>query len=308
MNSEDKNERIYAKKTKREELKSKGLFTCLWILFFLVIIMIFLIKREDIKSNLVSTHFFERVFGKTPTEISEKTEKTPQLDSENKTPKVAPSFERTQKGKGAKPSLIEIKPANSENTQKPENSPVAETGPAEPPVSRPVEETQISGAEEDYNPPKPEEEKNVRASATAISSSAKLCFVKIDSNGKVSRYSVTRTILKNDSPMTTSLNLLIEGPNSSEKAAGCQTLIPEGTKLLGATVKDGVAYLDFNERFMFNPLGMEGLLGQLSQIVYTATEFSTVDSVQFLIEGTKQNYLGLEGIWIGTPLTRESLK
>ena len=42
------------------------------------------------------------------------------------------------------------------------------------------------------------------------------------------------------------------------------------------------------------------------QIVYTATEFSTVKSVQFLIDGQKKEYLGSEGVWIGSPLSRTS--
>ena len=42
------------------------------------------------------------------------------------------------------------------------------------------------------------------------------------------------------------------------------------------------------------------------QIVYTSTEFSTVDSVQFLIDGNKKDYLGSEGQWIGSPLSRAS--
>ena len=84
------------------------------------------------------------------------------------------------------------------------------------------------------------------------------------------------------------------------------SLIPSGSKLIGASVKDGVATLNFNENFEFNTYGVEGSIGQLMQIVYTATEFSTVKSVQFLIEGEKKEYLGSEGQWIGTPLARSS--
>ena len=84
------------------------------------------------------------------------------------------------------------------------------------------------------------------------------------------------------------------------------SLIPEGTKLLGASVKNGVATLNFNENFEFNTIGVEGYIGQLMQIVYTATEFSTVKSVQFLIEGQHKDYLGSEGQWIGSPLARSS--
>ena len=39
------------------------------------------------------------------------------------------------------------------------------------------------------------------------------------------------------------------------------------------------------------------------QVVYTATAFSNIDSVQFLIEGAKQDYLG-EGVYVGAPLPR----
>ncbi|QTQ17448.1 GerMN domain-containing protein [Treponema parvum] len=67
-----------------------------------------------------------------------------------------------------------------------------------------------------------------------------------------------------------------------------------------------MAFLNFSEEFEYNPYGVEGYLGQLMQIVYTATSFSTVDSVQFLIEGQKKDYLGSEGVWIGSPLARSS--
>ena len=98
----------------------------------------------------------------------------------------------------------------------------------------------------------------------------------------------------------------IKGPNSSEAAKGYKSLIPSGTRLLSASVRDGIAYLNFSEDFEFNYVGVDGYLGQLMQIVYTATEFSTVKGVQFLIEGQKKEYLGSEGVWIGTPLARNS--
>ena len=83
-------------------------------------------------------------------------------------------------------------------------------------------------------------------------------------------------------------------------------LIPSGTRLIGASVKNGVATLNFNENFEFNSYGIEGCMAQLMQIVYTAREFSTVKSVQFLVEGEKKDYLGTEGQWIGSPLSRAS--
>lgn len=135
---------------------------------------------------------------------------------------------------------------------------------------------------------------------------ATLFFVAIAPDGSVSRKSVKRMLPKSDSPLTDSINALLAGPLPSERGKNCMTLIPEGSKLLGASIKNGIATLDFNERFEFNGLGVEGYVAQLMQIVYTATEFSTVSSVQFLIEGERRDYLGSEGQWIGTPLSRNS--
>ena len=116
-----------------------------------------------------------------------------------------------------------------------------------------------------------------------------------------------REIPKSSSPLTDSINYLLKGPDYTSKAEkDFTTLIPPNSKLLGARVEDGVAYLNFNSDFEFNTNGSVGSQNQLMQIVYTATTFSTVKSVQFLIEGKKQNYLGSEGIWIGSPLSRGS--
>jgi len=57
---------------------------------------------------------------------------------------------------------------------------------------------------------------------------------------------------------------------------------------------------------MYNRYGIEGYAGQLKQIVYTATNFSTVKDVQILIEGQPRDYLGGDGVYIGKPLSRAS--
>ena len=102
------------------------------------------------------------------------------------------------------------------------------------------------------------------------------------------------------------INAVIKGVNEEESNRGLMSLVPEGSELLGATVSDGVALLDFNESFEYNNFGFQGTLYQLKQIVYTATAFPTVSSVQILINGEKCDYLGSEGVFIGSPLTRES--
>ena len=77
---------------------------------------------------------------------------------------------------------------------------------------------------------------------------------------------------------------------------------------LKAWVQDSVAYLNFSESFMFNPLGGDGLRAQVRQVVWVATEFPTVRSVQILIEGKKVQYLGGDNVAVGQPLTRQSMK
>jgi spore germination protein GerM len=128
--------------------------------------------------------------------------------------------------------------------------------------------------------------------------------VNIDEDGKVIRKEVTREIPQNDSPLSETLQALFRGPNAAESKKKLISCIPPGTKLLSATVRNGVATINVSEEFQFNQYGIDGSLGQLAQIVFTATAFPTVQSVQFLIDGQRRDYLGAEGVWIGSPLTR----
>jgi len=151
----------------------------------------------------------------------------------------------------------------------------------------------------------PAAETTTKPAVTVPTRKASLWFVKIDAEGNVSRTESHRTIPQSDSPMTDALNELFRGTTRAEQDKGLRSLIPQGTRLLSATVKDGVALINVSEEFQFTEYGIEGYLGQLAQVVYTATTFPTVKSVQFLIEGQRREYLGAEGIWIGTPLSRD---
>lgn len=135
-----------------------------------------------------------------------------------------------------------------------------------------------------------------------------LCFVMIDGNGGVSRRVTKRSVEKTSGVLAASIKELLRGPQGSEGKAGTTTLIPEGTRLLGASIKNGVAVLNLSEDFEYNGAGVDGYLASLMQIVYTATEFKSVSSVQILIGGEKRDYLGsdglLPGLYIGKPLTR----
>ena len=159
-----------------------------------------------------------------------------------------------------------------------------------------------------YTPKKDEaakQEADKNKPATAVRQ-ATIYWVRVDADGKLTPERATRVLPKSDAPMSDALETLFAAPTIDELKHGVRTLIPPGTKLRSAWVKDGVAFINVSEEFQFNQYGIDGALAQLLQVVFTATEFSTVKSVQFLIEGQKQEYLGAEGVWIGSPLSRTS--
>jgi spore germination protein GerM len=135
---------------------------------------------------------------------------------------------------------------------------------------------------------------------------AALYFIKVTDDGRTYPQRVVRAISYDQSPLTETIRALISGPTGSELDEGLLNLIPSGTELISAHVADGVAYLNFNRSFRFNPMGAEGTVAQLQQIIYSSTEFSTVSRVQFLVEGEQLDYVGGDGIYIGEPLGRDA--
>ena len=147
--------------------------------------------------------------------------------------------------------------------------------------------------------PLPDPSKKIRRS--------RLYFVFVDDSGEISIRPVVRPVYYVDSPLTDTLAALLGGLSADEIRDGLLSLVPAGSEILGIAIRDGVAFIDFNESFRFNSFGGEGYRSQLQQIIYTATEFSTVQSVQFLINGERRSYLGPESPYIRDPLNRQSL-
>lgn len=85
------------------------------------------------------------------------------------------------------------------------------------------------------------------------------------------------------------LEQLMEGPVLGDM----QPVIPKGTALNKVTIRDGICYVDFNEKFMEK---REGITAEVAiySIVNSLTELSNVYKVQFLINGTtKKTYHNL---------------
>ena len=302
---------------KNNNKKKTGLGLAIWILAALVLLILFLVYQDRIVSNLKQADFFHRVFGKTPEFVEKHEDKTPVKDNDKND--VAPidinALKNNSQENQKKSEEINKVPAENEKETEPvenESNVVATNEAAKTQQKEAAAEKEKQQAEDAEKKSEAKKEKTkttetVKKETPVVSTmNIKLCFMEIDSDGSVDRHEVTRKMKKSDSPLVDAVNALISGPNADEESSGCRSLIPSGSKLIGASVKNGVATLNFNEQFEFNQYGVEGTLGQLQQIVFTATAFPSVESVQFLIEGQKNDYLGSEGVWIGTPLGRNN--
>lgn len=247
--------------------KKKSSIGCLfWIALILLLIVIFLLSRTRIDKVLETTGFKEII-------------------TKNEAPEEPVVVIKTEENAGPK---NETPPSSKDtSTKEPaQNSSDSETAVKTEPESVINENTA------------PVQERKSRKSV--------LYFINVDESGTISLVPITRTVYYKDSPLTKTMQSLLSGLSASELNRGLISLIPEGTKLHGISIKDSIAYIDFNEMLKFNSFGEEGLKASLKQIVFTSTEFSTVKGVQLLINGTIEKYLSTEGVFVGKPLTRTS--
>lgn len=86
------------------------------------------------------------------------------------------------------------------------------------------------------------------------------------------------------------LEALFEGPTDAERDARVGTSINPGTRLLDLTIDDGVATVDLDDTFSGETPAVSVI--SLSQIVYTLTQFDSVQGVVFEVEGTPRTNFG----------------
>ncbi|HPO49487.1 MAG TPA: GerMN domain-containing protein [Spirochaetota bacterium] len=134
---------------------------------------------------------------------------------------------------------------------------------------------------------------------------SKIYFTRIDEKERLQLTGIPKKIVYADSPLTETIRILLNGPNSNEEELDIVTNIPQNSKLLSVKIVGTTAYINFSRDFEYNSYGRESTVNQLKQIVYTATEFTNVKSVQFMIDGKIKTYLGGEGIIINKPLSRD---
>lgn len=100
------------------------------------------------------------------------------------------------------------------------------------------------------------------------------------------------------------MNALLAGPTTAESSGRTiTTAIPTGTRLLGVTIKNGVATVNLSTEFDSGG-GSASMQYRLAQVVYTLTQFTAVKSVVFQIEGQTVTVFGSEGIVLNGPVGR----
>jgi germination protein M len=104
---------------------------------------------------------------------------------------------------------------------------------------------------------------------------------------------------------TAAMQALLEGPTSDESGEReITSAVPDGSRLLGLTIEDGVATVDLSSEFESGG-GSMSVFVRLGQVVYTLTQFPTVQTVRLEIEGQPVTVFSSEGVILDGPLGRD---
>jgi germination protein M len=134
-----------------------------------------------------------------------------------------------------------------------------------------------------------------------------LLFGNID--GPTPLIAVNREVDQTAGVAAAAMQQLLDGPTDDERAHDLRlgtigTQIPDGTRLLGIVIEDGVATVDLSGEFASGDIDgddRESWAIRLAQVTFTLTQFPTVDSVMFMVDGEATK--AIEG-HEGTPIDR----
>lgn len=273
-----------ARRKKRTSAKTGCL---LWIIAFIVLLILFLVKFGDIRAAVQKTGFLDALNHA----LSKPAATAP---SPARTP-VQPQPATTNTTEPQQPERQEEPPAVLPSVSQPETG-TPSTPPS--PAAQTPQTTSSPAPGSAQEPSAPTLQKKKTRNAV-------LYFVQIHDDGSISSERVKRIIPISDSPIQDTLEILLKGPTEAELRANLLSLIPSGTKLHGVSVRGSTAVVDFSDTFLYNRYGKEGYMAQLRQIVYTLTEFQNITDVQFLIEGKTRTFL-TEGVALDKPWARAS--
>ena len=103
------------------------------------------------------------------------------------------------------------------------------------------------------------------------------------------------------------LEELLAGPTAEEQSIGFSSAIPPGTRLLGLTIENGVATVDLSGQFAEEG-GSLSMTARVAQVVFTLTQFPSVQGVQFRLDGQPVEALGGEGLMLDRPVGRDDFE
>jgi germination protein M len=116
---------------------------------------------------------------------------------------------------------------------------------------------------------------------------------------------VLREIPATQAVGTAAMAALLDGPNDVEMGArpALYTTIPDGTRLLGLRIEGGIATVNLSREFETGG-GSASVLGRLAQVVFTLTQFPTVEGVRFELDGEPVTVFSGEGVVLDGPVDR----
>lgn len=114
---------------------------------------------------------------------------------------------------------------------------------------------------------------------------------------------ILREVAPTKAVAAAALGALFAGPTAAEGAGGISTAIPAGNPLIGISIKNGLATVNLSSDFESGG-GSASTITRLGQVVFTLTQFSTVKSVLFQIDGTTVTVFGSAGVVLDGPQAR----
>ncbi len=265
---------------RRKKRKKIGKTGCLfWLLVLLILVVVFLYRGKDSLKDTVTT--IKRI-------VSGESSKDKKITEVKK-----PKEEEEEEEKTYETKSQEEKPVTK---REPENKTSGEKSLTE--IQKPSSQKKSEKRTEEK---KRTEKIRIKELTTSI------YFVKIEIDGTAKPVPIKRKIKYYDSPITRTYISLLNGPLPPERKRGIISFIPEGTKLISASLSNGTLTLNFNEKLEENYSGREAITLELLQILYTAFEFNSVRKVRILINNRRKQYITGEGIPLKPYYTREDL-
>jgi len=117
----------------------------------------------------------------------------------------------------------------------------------------------------------------------------------------------TREVERTSAVAAAAMRELLEGPDADDRTGELGTAIPAGTEFRSVSVADGTATVDLSREFQTGGGSMSMAL-RVAQVVYTLTQFPTVERVAFRIEGEPVDAIGGEGIAVSPPVGRDAFE